>query len=643
MKVMPWRDWITALVFLLGMAALTVLGSGLASTVQLAIWAVLLLAFAYYVRPTVQQFFGPVLYCDLVRTTRRGRSYFVRCGYAIALLVVLYFLFLSWANDSRRGAVEDAGAWTLPPHEMAEFAYSFFSTFLIAQFALVVLLTPIYAASAITEEKERRTLEFLLATDLGGREIILSKLASRLAQLALVVLAGLPILGLLQFFGGVDPNLLLAAFAATGLTMLSLTSLSLLLSVYCKTAWDAIFRTYLVAALLALVSGILGGIVGRPVFSFGNPIVALHYLGVAAEPGAILVEVLLGFALFHVLLAAACCLWAILALRTVALEQAAAPALPPKPVAPEPDPLGDIKQPRRQRPPVSDRALLWKELYDEPFGWQGRNPVLDTLALWAAWVGLPFILILVLFTPEAPMAAQTVNGAIRIFGTAAMTFSFLLTGLNAAGRFSREFERQTLDNLLTVPERHGILFAKWWASVLHMRGLWWFLAWLWGLGVISGGLHVGAVLLLGIAGLTYASFVAALGIWFSLVTRSTLRATIWTLLSTIGVMLGTWLVAGWLADVLALDHPRLARLANRFQEWGAVAPWTLWVLAFPFRKPVDQTFAAASLGDILIALTGVAYYAALAGLLWTWARARFGALVGAMAAQAATDESPRPS
>jgi ABC-type Na+ efflux pump permease subunit len=62
------------------------------------------------------------------------------------------------------------------------------------QVAAVFWLTPAYLASAIVQEKERRTIEFLLITDLSSREIVLGLAFSRLALLALVLLAGLPIL-----------------------------------------------------------------------------------------------------------------------------------------------------------------------------------------------------------------------------------------------------------------------------------------------------------------------------------------------------------------------------------------------------------------------------------------------------------------
>src|SRR5260370_1408916 len=88
----------------------------------------------------------------------------------------------------------------------------FFYTFTAVQLVAVFLLTPLCAAGAITEEKEKRTLDFVLSTDLRDREIVWGKLASRMAYLVLFVLTGLPILSAIQFLGGVDPNLVLAGF-----------------------------------------------------------------------------------------------------------------------------------------------------------------------------------------------------------------------------------------------------------------------------------------------------------------------------------------------------------------------------------------------------------------------------------------------
>src|SRR5439155_20537601 len=107
-------------------------------------------------------------------------------------------------------------------HELAEFGRCFFFVFIAIQSLTLAWLTPAYTARAIAAEKERQTLDALLATDLRNREIVLSPYVSRLANIIMLILAGLPILAILQFMGGVDPNLVLAGFAAVGLTPISL-------------------------------------------------------------------------------------------------------------------------------------------------------------------------------------------------------------------------------------------------------------------------------------------------------------------------------------------------------------------------------------------------------------------------------------
>src|SRR5260370_32431578 len=128
------------------------------------------------------------------------------------MLVVFVCVFVCW------WVLDPKHTLAMPAPQAAEVIRSFFNYFVIAQIMLVSLLTPGYAAGALAEEKDRRTLEAVLATDLRNREIVLSKLVVRLANLTLMLLTGEPILGLLQFLGGIDPDLLVAGHASSGLT-----------------------------------------------------------------------------------------------------------------------------------------------------------------------------------------------------------------------------------------------------------------------------------------------------------------------------------------------------------------------------------------------------------------------------------------
>ena len=83
---------------------------------------------------------------------------------------------------------------TIERNKVSQFAEEFFFVFISLQFIAAVLFTPALTAGAIAEEKQRKTLEYLLATDLGNHEIVLGKLVSRLGYLTLFLLTGLPML-----------------------------------------------------------------------------------------------------------------------------------------------------------------------------------------------------------------------------------------------------------------------------------------------------------------------------------------------------------------------------------------------------------------------------------------------------------------
>src|SRR5262249_7626029 len=159
--------------------------------------------------------------------------------YAVGLLLLLLWVHSMWNLHLRF----TANPRPLDYKAQAELAEMFFAAFAVTQFVVGVALTPAYIAGGVAEEKERKTLEFLLATDLRNREIVFGKLVARAGNLALFVLTGLPILSLMQFFGGIDPGLLLVSFAATALTAASLAGLSILNSVLRRKARDAIVLT----------------------------------------------------------------------------------------------------------------------------------------------------------------------------------------------------------------------------------------------------------------------------------------------------------------------------------------------------------------------------------------------------------------
>ena len=120
---------------------------------------------------------------------------------------------------------------------------------------LVACLIPVRAlagtVSAFTRERELRTLEGLLASRLGPRDLFLGKLAAALRPLALDFALALPFWGLFVLWGGARPE---QALALQGL-LVSYTLFAALLGTWCSLRE----RTSLAAGTLAF--GIVAGLV----------------------------------------------------------------------------------------------------------------------------------------------------------------------------------------------------------------------------------------------------------------------------------------------------------------------------------------------------------------------------------------------
>jgi ABC-type transport system involved in multi-copper enzyme maturation permease subunit len=584
---------------------------------------------------------GPVLGYDLVRTARRKQFFLLRCLYGIFLLAAFFFVYATWAFDRNAPANQMLSRAVLDPRKLADFASSFFLAFLAMQFLAACLLTPMYTAGALPEDRACRTLEFLLATDLRSREIIISLLLSRLANLSLVILTGLPVLSLLELLGGVDPGLVLAGFAVTGLSMLSLASLGILVSVFARQPRQAVLWTYGWIAAYLVVSGIswllLVPLLGwaswpstdtwnSPVtlsdgvewLNAGNPVAQAIELWRGIGPmtplDALLPGVLLRYAAFHGAFTILFLAWAMSRLRVETLRQ--------QPVAVR-WALPGTRQ--RWKPRVWNRPLLWKELFAE------GGPGLGRLGRIAVGVVVPatFLPALGLVYYQGGQrwvwdnSWESLNGWVRLAGSFVGCVMLASVAVRAAGSVVGERDRQTLDSLLVRPDgTGGILWAKWLGSMAGPWRGWLWLAAIWVVGIVTRALDWRCVSALILAWLIVAAFLAALGLWFSVTTRTAQRAILGTLLVASVCCAGHWLV--WI-----IVMPVVSGLTggawgvgwlSEFQALGLTPPMTFAFLAYPAQAAGGWTWAdwewslVPLFRGALFWLVGAAVFAALASL-----------------------------
>jgi ABC-type transport system involved in multi-copper enzyme maturation permease subunit len=522
---------------------------------------------------------GPLFLYDVIRTSRRGQPAGLRIFYA-ALLLTMLLVVGAFEFQGRPFGDLMAGRATLDPHELADMAKGFFAGIMTVQFIIILLVTPLYVAPAIAEEKERRSLEFLLTTELSDREIVLGMLGARLANLMLLLLTGVPIMMLVAFLGGVSPSQVLAALILTAMTVLALSSLSILSSTLCRTALVAIASTYGWTAVLFF------------------PATCIVVPALTSATPEVLLGVVLLYTLFQGAIAIVCAMWAVSEMRPLALVQGDPPrirAAGPRPaVLPVPArPPARPTEPRStevarhdvmylpyqavpdtsevsHRLPVFENALRWKELHAEqylrPASSRDFFTCLTVLVLMLACVTAPMLAgrILTYHNP-GPEVEPWVRSL-----TIVLTFGMMLiTALNSAGRVSRERERDTLGALLLLPVTTGeILFTKWLGGIASVRWCLWGFALVWIFGVVSGGLNICAVPLLAAAIGIYIGVTAAFGLWLSTVT-STLRATLLTVLLTL------MLVAGPANIVQALEGPWLFNAQRSSTWWAAFLDYSM--------------------------------------------------------------------
>jgi ABC-type transport system involved in multi-copper enzyme maturation permease subunit len=536
---------------------------------QVIVGGLWIVGLALLLRQFILSLFGPVLAFDVLRVGRRPRQIWFRVAYVVLLAFLFAWVYLTWW-EFRRGSI-------VRPTELAKLAETYFSVYMVVQFILVCLLTPASVAGAIAEEKERRTLEFLLATDLRDREILFGKFASRVGSLILFLLAGLPVLALLQFFGGIDPELVLAGFAATLMVVLSLSALSIAASVLSRKARDAIALTYLLAVAYVLLSGIFFVLCSAPplrwtldVFGYtvtsedvgypfvtGNPFVMVPYVvNMRGRGGTDLFTALGHFTLFHAIVIALLIGWAGWRLRAIALIQMFGGSRQPllrRLWARRSMETAPARRPRRvvaktNRPAVGDQPVLWKEVFVDAglrLSGFGRLVIFGLVGL--SFVPAGFIFWFTIVDPGSWRGTGTwwsagrwrefgdgMNVYLRSAGTVAASLVFLAVAIRGAGAVSGERDRHTMDALLTTPlSGKTIVWGKWWGCILGMRWAWAWIFGIWVLTLAAGGVHPIMFPAAVISIAVYASGFAWIGMFCSLHCRTTLRATMAAILLSV--------------------------------------------------------------------------------------------------------------
>ena len=485
---------------------------------------------------------GPLFAVEMLRLARGGVHLRLRVLYAVVLMIGLLATYVSEFKELSPIELIVGHDVVFPLDRMASFAASFAQMFFICQLIALSLITPVFAGGAIIEEKDRLTIDFLRASLLSNREIIVGKLLARLVYIFGFAMTGLPILTLTMLFGGIDGTVLVVCFVVAFISTLSLATFSMWTATRSETLRPVLVNSYMVVFFIATVSGCcitFAGpfyVVSPFVFTIGalNEAPSRTWMGFNLDSAAAI------FVVMHGTASLVCTLLALGGIRTYLLNApqrvppAALPVLEPEPASP-----------RRERPPLRynpvppmrkvDDPLLWKERY---FAYSTANfdrslakgCLFGGLLVFAVPVGLGIFLAIGKLIAAGQSPSPYVTPLLYAAALAAVAVFAPFAGMMATSSVVRERKRQTLDSLLILPiERVDILWAK--VLILAL----WLKPWLIGLAifaafaVITRSIHPVCCVVVGILIAAMIAFTLSLGIWLSVRCLTVARAATWYL------------------------------------------------------------------------------------------------------------------
>jgi ABC-type transport system involved in multi-copper enzyme maturation permease subunit len=179
--------------------------------------------------------------------------YFARAAYAAALLLICWTAWLLLTGTQR---VRDVG-------DLARFGTTLFQILATLQLVLALFLSALLAASAVAQEKDRKTLVLLLLTRLNNSELVLGRLLASLLNVLVMLAAALPVFMLAALLGGIAHAQIARVFAVTVATVLACGSLGSTLALWREKTFQALALTILILVLwLAAWSVVDLGVLG---------------------------------------------------------------------------------------------------------------------------------------------------------------------------------------------------------------------------------------------------------------------------------------------------------------------------------------------------------------------------------------------
>jgi ABC-type transport system involved in multi-copper enzyme maturation permease subunit len=133
--------------------------------------------------------------------------------------------------------------------DLAWFGATAFQILAPLQLAVAMPFSALLVASAVALEKDRKTIDLLLMTNLSNTELVLGKLLAGLLTVVVVVVAAWPLLAIMSLLGGVSAGQIFRVQAVTLASALAAGSLGSTVALWREKTFQALAMTLLLLVL----------------------------------------------------------------------------------------------------------------------------------------------------------------------------------------------------------------------------------------------------------------------------------------------------------------------------------------------------------------------------------------------------------
>ncbi|MCS6923519.1 MAG: ABC transporter permease, partial [Fimbriimonadales bacterium] len=178
---------------------------------------------------------NPVIGRELRVRVRVGKAYLLQAAYLAFMILIVAFAYEWVVGDPVN---------LRNPFEMQTALVRFYRVVTGTLIALIVLIAPALTANAITLERERKTMDLLLATPLTARHLLTGKLVASFAFIVLLLALTLPVSAVSVLLGGISFADLLKAYLIIASSALVLCGIALFTSAYARNSTLAVLWSY---------------------------------------------------------------------------------------------------------------------------------------------------------------------------------------------------------------------------------------------------------------------------------------------------------------------------------------------------------------------------------------------------------------